>query len=698
MEFIALALALSLSPPPANRLPPVVVTATRVASDPLLVPAAVDVVAGDDLHRAQPSISLSEALRRIPGVVARERQNQAQDLQVSIRGFGARATFGVRGVRLLTDGIPASMPDGQGQVSHFALSAAGRIEVLRGPFSALHGNASGGVIELTSANAPADPEVEASLVAGSDALLGGALSWRGPLAGDALGARIDAGQVRGEGFRRHSVYQRSTGQALLRGEAGVSLSYALLVNSLRLDADDPQGLTAAELAGDRRAASPNALRFDARKTVRQDQVGSRFVYDASDRHQLALVLHAGARETFQMLTVPVAAQANPLNGGGALDLDRRYHGIDARWRWTAALAGRPLVLTLGVQDEVADEARRGFENFVGAQLGVLGALRRDEQNRVASVDQYLQADWQPTQHWRVNAGLRRSRVAFRSLDHFIRAGNPDDSGSLLFRNVAPVAGILYRASPWLSFYGNAGRGFETPTFAELAYRSDGNSGLNDSLRPARSANVEIGLRARRGALEYSAALFQARTRDELVVVANQGGRSVFDNAPLSRRRGLELAWSDRLAPDWQASANFTFLDAGYLRDFSVCATPPCAAGDLLIRSGRRIPGISRAAAWGELRWSPGAETDVALEGRASSRILADDANSAAAPGFASFDLSIERRMQLGDLQWRGFARLNNLADRAVVGSVIVNEANGRYFEPAPGRHWVLGLSATRRFD
>lgn len=683
---------------PAVQLPGVVVTATRQPSDALLVPAAIDAIDARDIRRAQPTIHLSESLQRIPGVVARDRQNHAQDLQISIRGFGARSTFGVRGVRLYTDGIPATMPDGQGQVSHFALSSAERIEVLRGPFSALYGNASGGVIELFSAPPPADRELEAGGVAGSDGLHRAWLGLRGPLdANGRHGFSLDTSQVEVDGYRDHSAARRRNAQAMVKGQAGDDTHYTVLFNGVDIVADDPQGLTAAELAGDRRAASPNSLRFDARKTVRQQQAGARFEHTLSPAHTLVFTGYAGNRQTAQMLTVPVAVQAPASHGGGAIDLDRDYHGADLRWRWSTQWFARPLSVVAGLQRETSQEARRGYENFVGGQLGVRGARRRDERNRVTSADQYLQAQWQWHERWSLNVGARHSRVRFRSHDHYITPGNPDDSGALSYARTSPVAGLLFRATPWLSLYANAGSGFETPTFAELAYRADGRSGLNDGLRAARSRNLEAGLRARRGELAYSAALFHTRTDDELVVVSNQGGRSVFGNGGQSRRRGVELAVSHRIAPAWQYAGAYTFLDARYLEDVAICATPPCASGDRLIEAGRQLPGLSRHTAWGELRWSPDPRLDVLLEGRFVDRVFVDDRNSARAPAYATVDLGIERRFDAAGLQWRGFARLNNLFDRQVIGSVIVNEASGRYFEPAPGRNWVLGLSATRAF-
>lgn len=666
-------------------LAPVLVIAPRADDDALTVPAAVDRIDAAELSRARPQLQLNESLQRIPGVVVRDRQNQAQDLQVSIRGQGARATFGVRGVRLYTDGIPATMPDGQGQVSHFALEAAERIDVLRGPFSALYGNASGGVIEVTSAAPPDRVEAAFGFVAGADALRRTSVSLRGPWCDDRCGGyRLDGARVQGNGYREHSAYARDAAQALLRGEHAAT-RWTLLANTLQLQAQDPQGLTAAELAFDRHAASPNALRFDARKTVEQQQAGARIERDAGQIQQFALLFYAGRRQTTQMLTVPVPVQASPASGGGAIALDRHYRGADLRWRLTTGAFS----MVAGVALDIADERRQGFENFVGERLGVRGALRRDEDDRVDGNDQYLQLGWQPSQRWHLALGARHSRVAFDTRDYYVRPGNPDDSGRLDYSRTSPVVGALLRATPTLSVYANAGRGFETPTFAELAYRGDGGSGLNTALQAARSRNVEIGLRSHEQRRVWSAAMFENHTQAELVVASNQGGRSVFANAGRSRRRGIELAAEGELAPQWHYAVSATWLDARYGSDFTIGDSP-------LIEAGRRIPGLARGAAWGQLRWSPAAALDLMLEARALGSVYADDANRALAPGHAVFDLALERRFRLAAFDGRLFARLENLLGRDYVGSVIVNDANARWFEPAPGRGLMLGLQLLHR--
>lgn len=673
-----------------SALETVVVTATRSEQDPLQVPAAIDLIDADAIGRAQPRTDLSESLSRVPGVLARDRQNRAQDLQISVRGFGTRASFGVRGVRLYSDGIPATMPDGQGQVSHFALEAADRIEVLRGPFSALYGNSSGGVIHIFSAPPPAKLELAGALAGGAEGFRRGAFSWRGPWPAGEGGYRFDAGALADDGYRDHSRARRDSAQLALQGGFGVDGEFHAVANALDLEADDPQGLTRSELAIDRRAASAGVLQFDTRKTVRQQQLGLKLAHGVGVG-RLEAVVHGGGRDTEQYLSIPVAAQANPLSSGGVVDLDRGYGGADLRWQWRGGSAARPIGVTVGAEYQRSNERRRGYENFAGARSGVRGALRRDERDRVAGSDQYLQADWRFAPRWRIDLGVRRSSIAFRSRDAFVTAANPDDSGRLEYAQTTPVAGLLFRASDNVSVYANAGKGFETPTFNELSYRSDGRSGLNTALRAARSDNVEAGLRAQYGERRLGLALFRSATDDEIVVAANQGGRSTYANAAASLRRGAELSWSGVWSQRWRYALAYTYLDAHYRDAFAVCGAAPCARPNQTVAAGNRIPGLPRQQLWAELRWLPSERLDFALEAQGIGRVFADDANAAAAPGYASLDFSVQRRWRIGGVDATGFVRIQNLLDREYVGSLIVNESNGRYFEPAPGRGWLLGL-------
>ncbi|WP_279303967.1 TonB-dependent receptor family protein [Cognatiluteimonas telluris] len=712
-------------------LPGIVVVGQRTLQG---TPASLDRVHVADVPaRAQRSVS--EVLERVPGVAAHDRQSHAQDVQLTIRGFGARSAFGVRGLQVFADGIPATMPDGQGQVSHVPLEALDRVEVLRGPFSALYGNAAGGVIEFFSADPPARMRWSADMAGGSDGLLRESLSWAGPWS-DAQGAggddvavggdhggsagvmrddhglragtdadgsaggnatpgtgyRLDASHFATGGYRRHSRAQRDTAQARLLFASDRGMQLALTANTLALSADDPQGLTWAQARAAPRAASAGALAFDTRKRVRQSQVGLQLVQALGDAHRLRLETWGGQRDTFQMLSIPAMAQVAPGSGGGVIDLARTYAGVDLRWQLDAHLRGRALGLTVGIESQRSSEHRLGFENFVGDTLGVVGALRRDQRDRVANRDAYAELRWAFAPRWSATAGIRHSRIDFRSRDAYIAPGNPDDSGALHYAQTTPVVGVAWQATPWLEVYGNAGRGFETPSFAELGYRADGRSGLNDALRPARTHSAELGLRGQRGAHAFDLVAFASRTRDELVVASNLGGRSTYTNAATTRRRGWELSASGPLAARWRYALAYSRLDARYLEGFGTCRAPPCAQPDTYVAAGNRIPATAPQSLWAQLRYAPTPVLDLFAQASAVARIQADDGNTADAPGYALLDLGAERHWRIGRMTLDGFVRLDNVLDRHAIGAVIVNDANGRYFEPAPGRGWVLGLS------
>src|SRR5690606_21265092 len=281
-------------------------------------------------------------------------------------------------------------------------------------------------------------------------------------------------------------------------------------------------------------------------------------------NELRLMAYYGQRKTEQFQAIPVATQRPPGHSGGVIDLERNYGGVDARWTSDLQLAGRPLTLIGGIAYDTLREERRGYENFTGSgrtqQLGVKGQLRRNETNDLWNIDPYLQASWEFTEKWTLDLGMRYSTVNFRSDDHYIQAGNQDDSGSLRYRKALPMGALRYQATPDLNLYVTVGRGFETPTFNELSYRSDGLAGLNLALQPSVNTSVEIGAKARLGNSLLTAALFQTRTQDEIVAADSLGGRSTFRNAGRTLRKGFELSWQGELARHWQGVLAYTWHD------------------------------------------------------------------------------------------------------------------------------------------
>jgi len=665
----------------------VVVSATRSERMNLDIPASIDVIGADTLRDGQPKVNLSESLGSVPGLVLQNRQNYAQDLQLSIRGFGARAAFGIRGVKLYADGIPATMPDGQGQAANFNLSTAQRIEILRGPLAGLYGNASGGVINLYTADGPKRPTIS------GDLLLGDYGTRRtGVQAGGESGTLnyvIDWSQFHTDGYRDHSAANRQQFNSKLKWRAGEDTRVTLVLNTLyQPETQDALGLTAAQASANPRQVAAPAIQFNSRKSVRQEQAGVTIDQHLGAGDRLRASVYLGDRQVRQFQSIPLAAQSGATAAGGVVDLGRQFGGISLNWIHDGMLAGRPLSLTSGLERETMLERRRGYINNSGA----LGVLKRDEDDRVESTNLFAQADWRFTERASATLGLRRTLVRFDSRDHYIVGANPDDSGAAAFSNTSPVAGLAYRVAPELSLYASAGRGFETPTFTELAYRSLG-TGINFALRPSVSTNAEIGVKGHIGDQQkITLARFDTSTRDEIVVDTAAGGRTIYKNAGRTTRSGWEASWQTVLPANFDAKLAYTTLEARYAEAFA------SGAPAVTVPAGNRLPGIPRSSLYAELRWRhlPSGFSAV-LEARHNSRVYVDDQNSDAAAAYTIANLRFGFAQDSGGWRLSQTLRIDNLTDRAYIGSVIVADGNGRFFEPAPRRNLSLILSARHAF-
>ncbi|MGQ0530862.1 MAG: TonB-dependent receptor family protein [Panacagrimonas sp.] len=683
----------------ATQLDTVTVTATRVEKPSFEVPASVDVIGGESVSQDTLGINLSEGLAAVPGMQARDRQNYAQDTQISIRGFGSRATFGIRGLRLYLDGIPATQPDGQGQVSHFNLATAERIEVLRGPFSTLYGNSSGGVIQMFTAEGGDSTRISGGTAAGSFDTWRANLGASGPL-GDAR-YNFDYTRFETEGFRDHSRAERESFNSKLSLPMGEGGKLSLVLNHFDSpDTQDPLGLTREQLDQDPSQATPVAEQFNTRKSAKQTQGGAVYERDLSENQQLRALVYTGTREVVQFLSIPTGPQNSPTSAGGVVDLDSNYLGTDLRWTYRGALAGRPITWVAGLNYDELSQDRLGYQNFVGTDVGIRGALKRDEVNDIDNFDQYLQANIDIAPRWSALLGLRHSKVAFDSQDRFITATNPDDSGEAEYSETTPAAGLLFRYTPQLHLYAAYGRGFETPTFAELAYRPDGASGLNFDLKPALTDNSEVGAKWKLSAsTRVNLALFHARTEDELVVATNSGGRSTFQNAGRTQRQGAELMIETSPAPLWTARLAWTWLDASVREDYITCAAAPCPLVPTpetqqnlrMVERGNDIPGIAESSLFASLVWGGASGWHAGIEARYLDAVPVNDLNVASAPsyGLVGLDAGYVFAPSWGRL--RTFVKVENLFDEDYVGSVIVNDGNGRFYEPGPERSVLAGL-------
>lgn len=657
------------------------VTGTYVPSSTFDVPASLDIVSREQISDGQAGVNLSEALSRVPGVVVQNRQNYAQDLQVSTRGYGARAAFGIRGIKVLSDGIPASTPDGQGQAASLNLDVADRIEVLRGPASALYGSNAGGVIQMFSKDGSGPATIGASTLFGSDGFLKNHLYSQG--GNDQAGFVLDASRMDTDGYRDHSAARRDQTFAKVHLRPDDDSRVALIFNTLEQNGtQDPLGQSWDAYKHDPRSVSSRAEEYNTRKSIHHQQVGLNYERDFGEA-TLQFNAYAGQRSVIQYLSIPSGTPANE-RGGGVVDFDREFHGGTLRWIQPVSAVPGALTVTVGGDYDQSRDDRRGYQNYSGSLLGVKGELRRDEIDTATSLDPYIQAHWE-LDRWTFDAGLRRSSMEMEVDDHY--PSNGDSSGSKKYSRTTPSFSALYAFTPDLHGYVSAGRAFETPTQAEMAYAPGGSESFNFGLKPATSTQYEIGLKARLDQRSrLNVAVFEIQTEDEIVVAGSNSGRTSYYNAGKTLRRGLEVGLQHQFAEQWEMNLAYTWLEAVYRDNVGQ------------IDKGNRLPGVPKTSLFGELVWKPVAGLSTALEGQYRSEVYVEDSNQQhAAPGYAVFNWRARMEQQLDRFTVYEMVRLDNLLDRQYVGSVIVGDGNGRYYEAAPGRSWYAGAGVEYRF-
>ena len=670
---------------------PVVVSATREATRVFDAPAAVGLVGADAISIAGPQVNLSEAINRIPGIAALNRNNYAQDLQVSIRGFGARSTFGIRGIRLIVDGIPATTPDGQGQASAIALSSAERIEVLRGPLALLYGNAAGGVVQVFTKSGAPQPTIVGSAAFGSfgmDREDVQFLTTSGPHA-----LTFDASRFHTDGYRDHSAATRELVNAKWLWQVAPSTRLVTVVNFFdQPKGQDPLGLTRAQWEQDPRQVQPIAIQNDTRKTLLQRQAGAVLDHAFDGDTTLNARVYYGERNVDNALGIPLAAQTPPTSSGAIVSFDRDYEGagltVARRFRLASDVSTR---LLAGVTYDRMHDDRQGYLDINGNR----GALKRNEDDYVHNVDGLLQATADFGEHWSAIAGVRATHVHFDVNDHFIAPGNPDDSGTIDYRGTNPVGGVTWHLAPQVNVYANVGRGFETPTFTELAYTNN-SSGINSGLKASTSRHAELGAKWRGERQSLDAAVYDIATSDELVVDQNAGGRSTYRNGGHTARRGIELQhaaqWTDEVRTLLTATLLRARFDDSFVSGSGAAAAP--------VNAGNRLPGTPERSAFAEIAYTPrwgwmglNAAAEVVYNGR----LWVDDINSDATSAATIVNLRAGLRYRAGALEIEPLVRLDNATDRKYAGSVIVNEANRRFFESALPRNWMVGVTARYRF-
>jgi iron complex outermembrane receptor protein len=622
-----------------------------------------------DYDQLQPGAHADAAdlLQGVPGVQADSRSNYAQDTRISLRGFGARAAFGVRGLDLQIDGIPLSMPDGQGQFSGVVLDGISQISVLTGPLAALYGNGAGGVINLKT-SAPQLNRISVDTVADEVGLARHHLL--GEFRNGELGARIQASRLTADGNRPHASAEREQlgAQVYYQFDNGIQAQWRFDKENAP-ELQDPLGLTQAQWLADPYQLNSSAEFFNTRKSIAHQQNAISVGQEQGDqRWQVAL--WRGDRHIQQYLAQKGDALSN---SGGVVDLDRSFKGGNGNYTWDFNVASQPTSFTVGGEWSAMGDTRKGFVN----NGGVAGDLRRDEFDR----DAYALLQWQATDHWQWLLGARQSHVKLSVADYFIIPGkNADDSGEKKFNRTSESIVTRYKIDENFSVHAALGNGFETPTLTEMAY-TNGDKGFNNTLDAA--TNRQIGVDYQHNDINVGLTGFNIKTQDELVVDKSINGRTTYTNATETQRKGVELSGRYEMTRQFDLRIALNYLHATYTQ------------GQF---DGMQLPGVAKQNHYAQINWLPFANGALkfGLSAVHRDQVATSDNNQIKAPAYTTFDISASGKWGFSahaehSLVAEWWIKLANLTNENYVGSVIVNQTNGRAFESASGRNVAAGV-------
>ena len=670
-----------------RELSPTVVTATRYATNSFDLPLSIDAVTGSEIRDARTGANLSEIAPRIPGVVINYRATAAQELSISTRGFGARSQFGVKGIRIYADGIPLNSADGQGQAGSINIDTLGQIEFLRGPFSALYGNSSGGVVQAFTRDGAKDPTLTVGVSSGTWHTNKQSITAEGQ-AGP-VNYILNTYQYVSDGYRDFSQYRRDNFNGKISYQFSPDTKFTVVGNYMDQPyTNDPNALTPAQFAANSRAAGTSAISRNSRLYRVNSYGGIIIDHNLSEKDSLRLMAYNGSRSNLQYLTT-----------GAASEIIRDTEGFDLRWTRKDLFLNRPLNFTAGLAyDSMEDiRSRYTYTNGVRYDLGYERDKNRREEQKAFNVDQYLQASYEPTDRLLVIAGLRHSRVNIQNNDLWLgETVSKDSTGQVTYTNTSPVAGVTFKVTPTLNVYANYGRGFETPTFAEMTYSTTAGAGPNLSMVPTKSKNYEIGLKAfLTSNTRINVALFKVESKNEIVVSkTNASSQNVYDSIANTERNGIELSLDSRLPYNFNFYQTYTYLDSEFKNSFSNYVGTTLTS----VNAGNRLAGVYKNTAYTELSWKyPALNFSSAIENIYFSDVNGYDSNAGAnkADAFSIVNLRASLKQSYSNWNFSEFARAENVFDEKYVGNVRVN--NSATFEPGAPRNYTVGVTTSYTF-
>ncbi|MFC1561216.1 TonB-dependent receptor family protein [Candidatus Latescibacterota bacterium] len=695
-----------------HNLNEIIVTATRPDRPLLSVPYAIDVIGQEEIQRAEVGISLDEVLRAIPGVVVNNRYSPSRGDRISFRGIGSRASFGVRGIKIILDGIPLTMPDGQAQLSNLDLSSAGNIEILRGPSSSLYGNAAGGLINIKTQSGPPVPFLfQPRLIVGADGLR----KWQSKISGN-IGKHtyfFNVNKLKFDGFREHSSGSQTSVNAVGRHE----ISHNIMLTTVFNYFDAPYLLNPSSLSKTDAEMSPTKARFSVKQQgaggkKRQGQGGITLKYNGEDS-QFETILYGLKRSVLNAIPGKIS-ETDRIAGGVRSIFSKRFHIGIPEFRWTIGTdlevmsGSRTEFNNLGIPSEQVDVAK-GNDIF---NMLEYGPRQKNQDENVVGIGPFTELEFSPSPKWVLTLGQRYDHYKFEASDHFLEDGS-DYSGTRNMDRFSPMVGVLYRPNDLIKLYSNYSTAFQTPTTIELSNKPTGEGGFNPSLQPEIMRSYEVGIKGMLPVgieewpgklLDFDVTFYILTIEDMLIPFQVQdpnSGEAYYRNAGKTQNKGAEIKMDWFPAKGLRTSFAYNFMDFIF-KDFQVEASVDDTV-QLFQLAGNDIPGVSPQEIFAGISYEHprGAYSEVNL--RWFDKYFANDFNGPP-PGstepiqdfvnnaYLTVDMRLGLNHKFNKIGIEFFLGINNLFDKRFNSSITPNAFGGRFFEPAPGRNYYTGVN------
>ncbi len=669
LAFLLLISNTALSQTDEEKIEEIIVESTRLEQPLLNIPTAISIISKKEIEQGRQQINIDEALSRVPGLFIQNRYNFAQDLRISIRGFGSRSSFGIRGIKILVDGIPETLPDGQGQVDSIDFNSLKQIEIIRSPSSSLHGNASGGIINFISDDS-IEPIILTKFISGIDGYDKKQIKIKNNYKN--INYSLGLAETNYQGYREHSESKNK--QFSMRMNLNFSDNKTLIASFNHTNqplSKDPGGINILQVESNRRQARDKNILFDAGEELKNSKIGLSLNYPINSYHLIKANIFNISRSFKNKL---------PFNNGGSVDLSRSFYGGGFSYTFSKENSFNNRLI-IGTDFENQNDERKRFNNF----NGILDSISFNQKETVKINGLFIRDEF-TINNFDINLGLRSDIISFNINDYYLSNGN--DSGVRNLNHTSPSLGILYNITNDSKIFTNFSTSFQTPTTTEFANPA-GTGGFNPKLGPQSSDNMEIGFRSSGENHNYEIVIFKTKTTDEILPyeLENSPGRNFFHNIGKSSRKGLELSSMYSVSEEVSINSSYTFSSFKFKHFIDKNNN----------FSGNFIPGIPKNMFYTELLYENSSNFFASIDFHHIGKIFTNNKNAISTKGYNLSNIRIGLEYNLADFIINPFLGISNIFDEDYNSNIRINAFGNRYYEPGPGQSIYFGISVSSLF-